>query len=73
MKLYFEYEHNEHVTFGFLQNETEKGLNTLDVEDLQNFAYNEREVADKMRVATDDAYEQEQLTQEQYSAITATR
>lgn len=73
LKLYFEYENDEHVTFGFLKNETEKGLNTLDVEDLQHFTYNEKEVADKMRTATDNAYEQEQLTQEQYKAITATR
>jgi hypothetical protein len=73
LKLYLGYEDNEHVTFGFLQNETEKGLNTVDVEDLQNFTYNEKVVANRMRVATDNEYEQKQLTQEQYKAITATR
>jgi hypothetical protein len=73
LSLYGEYKNSENITFGFLQNETKKGLNTLAVEDLQNFAYNETEVSNKMRVATDNVYEQEQLTYEQYKAITATR
>lgn len=73
LRLYSEYENNENVTLGFLQNETERGLNTIEVEYLQNFTYNEKEVAEKMKAATDEAYEKKQLTQEQYQAITATR
>ena len=73
LKLYFEYEDNEHVEFEFSRNETEKGLSKIEVEDLQNFAYNKKELAERMKTATDKAYEKKHLTQEQYQAITATR
>lgn len=43
LKLYFEYEHNKNVTFGFLQYETEKGLDTTAVEDLQNLRIMKKE------------------------------
>jgi hypothetical protein len=59
--------------FGFLLNKIEKDLIAISVEDLQNFEYNEKELAEKIKAATDKAYEQKQLTQEQYEAITATR
>ncbi len=70
MRLYSEYENNENVKLGFLKNETKKGLNTIEVEYLQNFTYNEKEIAEKIKAATNEAHEQKQLTKEQYKAIT---
>ena len=45
----------------------------MNVEDLQNFPYNEKELAEKIATATEDAYEKGELTQAQYEAIKATR
>lgn len=73
LNLYSEYKESPKVMFGFLLNEIEKDLIEVTVEDLQNIPYNEKELAEKIATATDEAYEKGELTQTQYEAIKATR
>ncbi len=73
LKLYEQNTVSRHIEFEFSRNEIGKGLLKIEVEDLNDFTYNEIEVAKDMSEATDRAYEQKELTKEQYEAIKATR
>lgn len=73
LKLHSEYVHTELVEFGFLKNQVAKELDTIQVEDLIKFTYNEREIAERIKSSTNLAYEKKELTQNQYQAIISTR
>ena len=73
LKIYDQNTVSRHIEFEFSRNEIGKGLLKIEVEDLKKFAYNEIEVAKNISEATDKAYEEKELTREQYKEIKATR
>ncbi len=73
LKAYDKYKGNEKVEFRFTKNATGKDPVEISIENVRDFSYNRQEVAEQMKAATDKAYEQKQLTKEQYEAITSSR
>ena len=70
---YEKYKDNPNVLFDFRDNREGGNLDSVPVETVRTFSYNENEVAQTIALATEKAYEQKQLTKEQYEAIKADR
>lgn len=72
LKLYEKYQDDPKVEIGFIDN-TGESMQLGSVETLKDLTYNEVQVAKEIADATEKAYEQGQLTKEQYEAIKADR
>lgn len=72
VRLYDKYKDNKEIEFAFVDNTGAEAKETT-IDFIRKFSYNSDEVLKQMKLETDKAYEQKQLTKEQFEATTKGR
>lgn len=68
ISVYNKYKDNPNVNFDFYEN-TSEGFKKIPFDKVANFTYNKDQLSSTVKAATEKAYEQKQITKQEYEAI----